>query len=69
MECSNCKIEMKLTPKSISGLEIRIDRTSIPYIRIEGNQCVPQINTYVCPNCGLIQQYISEEGIKCLNKS
>jgi len=32
----------------------------------EGNQHIPYIEIYICPKCGLIQQYIAEEHMKFL---
>lgn len=57
---------MKLSPKSINKIEVRIDRPIIPYLVNEGNQHIPYIEIYICPKCGLIQQYIAEEHMKLL---
>lgn len=59
--CPQCQIEMKLSQKSINKVEVRIDKPIIPYLSNEGDQHTPYVEVYICPKCGLIQQYIAEE--------
>lgn len=59
--CPQCKIEMKLSPKSINQVKVRIDKPAVPYLINEGDQYTPYVEIYICPKCGLIQQYIAEE--------
>ena len=59
--CQQCKTEMKLSEESGIKMEIRINKPIIPYLSHKGDQYIPDIETYICPKCGLIQQYIKEE--------
>jgi hypothetical protein len=63
MNCPKCEIEMKFISKNFFQF---VNKKPIPFLVNEGDQHPISSNTYICPNCGLIQQYIPEDELKYL---
>lgn len=63
MKCPNCEIEMKYISNDFF---MNVNKTPIPFLVHEGDQHAISMNTYVCMQCGLIQQYIPGDELEYL---
>ena len=65
MECPNCKNKMKFVSNDFLKY---INKKPIPYLVNEGDQRPIHMDTYVCSQCGLIQQYIPKNELEYIRE-
>lgn len=65
--CPHCHIEMKFLPNSENAIH-NFQLEPIPFIRSEGNTTPIVSNLFICPKCGLVQQYVIDECMKYVKK-
>lgn len=64
--CPSCKIEMRLIKSKSGMIKTDIQKQTEPMYAERFTNLI--FDTYVCPSCGLIQQYIIDEQIPIIEK-
>ena len=61
--CPVCNIEMKPHDFQLTKnvIEIHMNKKPVPFLVREGDQTISAAEIYICPECGLIQQYLRKE--------